>query len=73
MEKSINPGRKVIESIRIPASYAFKGTMNIYLRIDRAEDEILTLYSDYNERIGCAFSMESLIKIMSDLQSGKYA
>lgn len=54
-------------------SYAFKGSLNCYIRIILNDDESLTLVSDYGEAIKTVYSGESLADLMKDLSEGKYS
>lgn len=59
--------------IKLPCSYYYKGSTNIYVRLDSFVEGAVEIYSDYNELMSTVTSYSQFRKFMDDLMDDKYA
>ena len=68
-----NNTTKVVTGV-LEDSYNFRGTMNCDLTFKFNKDAgTIELYSSYNERIGNAYSINSLIELLTKLRNDELA
>lgn len=71
---TIPKGERDMEIMNIPMNYYYKGSSNCYLRLKKnAEDDTISIVTDYNETVAIVTSGHGLAKVLQDLDNDIYA